>query len=219
MKIHKACNEHRKKEYQHWIISGCDFVKSHNPKKAWQWIKRTAKVGKSNLVSSHPIKDKNENLVSSTKEQLKVWQYHYKKLASDPSGVSLSLDYWSEPTSNEYCIDFSNEIWDINQDISLDEIQYAIQSTPNYKASGPDGIPIEFYKALISDIDNDESTSPGINCLHMLFNRIWNGDFPNTWNKASIVSIPKKGDPTNCDNYRGISLINNGIKLISKIIP
>ncbi len=37
-------------------------------------------------------------------------------------------------------------------------------------------------------------------------------------NKSSIISIPKKGDPTNCDNYRGISLINNGIKLISKII-
>jgi len=36
--------------------------------------------------------------------------------------------------------------------------------------------------------------------------------------KLVLFSIPKKGDPTNCDNYRGISLINNGIKLISKIL-
>jgi len=57
-----------------------------------------------------------------------------------------------------------------------------------------------------------------INCLHLLFNRIWNGDFPESWNEASIVSIPKKGDLTDCDNYRGIFLINNSIKLISKII-
>ena len=57
-----------------------------------------------------------------------------------------------------------------------------------------------------------------MNCLLLLYNRIWNGDFPNSWNEASIVSIPKKGDLTDCDNYRGISLINNGIKLITKVI-
>jgi len=34
LKIHKACNDFRKKEYQHWIASGCEYVKSHNPRKA-----------------------------------------------------------------------------------------------------------------------------------------------------------------------------------------
>jgi len=43
--------------------------------------------------------------------------------------------------------------------------------------------------------------------------------FPSTWNVASIISIPKKGDDlSDYDNYRGISLINNGIKLISEIV-
>jgi len=51
-----------------------------------------------------------------------------------------------------------------------------------------------------------------------LFNRIWNNEFPESWNQASIVSIPKKGDLTDYDNYRGISLINVGIKLITKIL-
>ena len=217
-KIHKACNEHRKKEYQHWIASGCEYAKSHNPRKAWKWIKRTAKIGKTNSVVSHPIKNSKGELVSSTKEQLKVWHKHYKKLASDPTGTSTSLDYWSEAPPSEFLIEFRNEEWDINQDISIDEIRSAILSTPNYKASGPDGIPIEFYKALVSETEGDDVSSPGFNCLLLLFNRIWNGDFPNSWNEASIVSIPKKGDLTDCDNYRGISLINNGIKLISKIV-
>jgi len=39
-----------------------------------------------------------------------------------------------------------------------------------------------------------------------------------SWNNASIVSIHKKGDPLDCNNYRGISPINNGLKIISKII-
>ena len=53
----------------------------------------------------------------------------------------------------------------------------------------------------------------------MQYSRIWNGEFPSSWNEASIISIPKKGDDlSDYDNYRGISLINNGIKLISKIV-
>jgi len=52
----------------------------------------------------------------------------------------------------------------------------------------------------------------------LIFNKTWNGSFPKKWNSASIVSIPKKGDLSDCSNYRGISLINVGLKIISKII-
>ena len=44
------------------------------------------------------------------------------------------------------------------------------------------------------------------------------GSFPNEWNSASIVSIPKKGDLSNCNNYRSISLINVGFKILTKIV-
>jgi len=30
--------------------------------------------------------------------------------------------------------------------------------------------------------------------------------------------VPKKGDLSDCNNYRGISLINNIIKILSKIV-
>ena len=45
--------------------------------------------------------------------------------------------------------------------------------------------------------------------LKALINRIWNGDFPKSWNNTSIVSIHIKDDPSDCNNYHGISLINN----------
>ncbi len=221
--IHSMCNQYRKEEYQHWINSGCEYMKSHNPRKAWKWLKRTAKVDKFSSATTQSIKDDNGNLVSSSEERRNVWYNHYKKLASDPSGVSLSLEYWNNRTSNDRSNDRRFPDWDINQDISLEEIKSAILATPNYKATGPDGIPIEFYKAFLLNEDSSEDNSstlenPGIKCLHSLFSRIWNGEFPSSWNEASIISIPKKGDLSNCDNYRGISLINNGIKLITKII-
>jgi len=39
--------------------------------------------------------------------------------------------------------------------------------------------------------------------------------FPEEWNSASIISIPKKkkkGNLSDCNNYHGISLINVGLK-------
>jgi len=35
---------------------------------------------------------------------------------------------------------------------------------------------------------------------------------------AYIISIPKKGDLSDCNNYRGISFINVGLKNLSKIV-
>ena len=77
------------------------------------------------------------------------------------------------------------------------------------------------YKVLIPPDDENSvnNSASGLNCLQKIYSRIWNGEFPSTWNEASIISIPKKGDDLfDCDNYRGISLINNDIKLISKIV-
>jgi len=111
----------------------------------------------------------------------------------------------------------------INHGISMEEFKEVIFATPNYKASGQDEIPYWiFCKALIlpDDENSANNSASGLNCLQKIFSRLWNGEFPSTWNDASIISIPKKkgDDLSDCDNYRCISLINNGIKLISKIV-
>jgi len=66
---------------------------------------------------------------------------------------------------------------------------------------------MEFFKALIPGKDysevsseNNSNISSDFKCLKALINRIWNGDFPKSWNNASIVSIHKKGDLSNCYN-------------------
>ena len=61
--------------------------------------------------------------------------------------------------------------------------------------------------------------SSGFKYLKVLVNHIWNEViFPKSWNNASIVSMHKKEDLSDCDNYRGISLINNELKIVAKII-
>ena len=109
--------------------------------------------------------------------------------------------------------------WDINDPITMEEIQNTGLDMKNNKAPGPDGIPIEFFKAFFSKSDlSDNHYSDCAKCLLSLFNKIWDGDFPEEWNSASIISIPKKGDLSDCNNYRGISLITVDLKIISKIV-
>jgi len=67
-------------------------------------------------------------------------------------------------------------------------------------------------------VENNSNISSGFKCFKVLINHIWNGDFLKSWNNASIVSIHKKGDPSDCNDYSGISLINNELKIKAKVI-
>ena len=48
---------------------------------------------------------------------------------------------------------------------------------------------------------------------------IWKKEkLPEEWKESIIVPIHKKGDKTDCNNYRGISLSPNTYKILSKIL-
>jgi hypothetical protein len=55
--------------------------------------------------------------------------------------------------------------------------------------------------------------------IHRLICCIWNKEeFPQQWKESIIVSIYKKDDKTDCNNYRGISLLSTAYKILSNIL-
>jgi len=60
--------------------------------------------------------------------------------------------------------------WDINQGIIDEEICKAISSTPNFKACSPDGIPMEFFKTLITCKNESEESSENNSNIHLALN-------------------------------------------------
>jgi hypothetical protein len=54
--------------------------------------------------------------------------------------------------------------------------------------------------------------------IHKLIMLIWNKEeLPHQW-KESVVPIHKKGDKTDCNNYRGLSLLSTSYKILSNIL-
>ena len=78
-------------------------------------------------------------------------------------------------------------------------------------AAGPDGIPPEALKA-------DVQTSTEM--IHPLLMKIWkkNEQIPVEWKKAYLVNLPKKGDLSSCNNWRGIMLLSIPCKILTRII-
>ncbi|VDP79064.1 unnamed protein product [Schistosoma curassoni] len=80
------------------------------------------------------------------------------------------------------------------------EERVVVRQIKNGKAAGPDNIPAE---ALKSDVEVTTSM------LYPLFKKIWEDEqVPMDWKEGYLVKIPKKGDLSKCENYRGITLLS-----------
>jgi len=86
---------------------------------------------------------------------------------------------------------------------------FCIEKLKSHKSPGIDQIPAEFIKA----------GGKTIRCeIHELIS-IWNKEeLPEEWKKLFIVPIYKKGDETDCSNYRDISLLQITYKILSNVL-
>ena len=92
-----------------------------------------------------------------------------------------------------------------------EEIATAMKAMANAKAVVPDGLPAELKLRLQQD-------RTILRELHRLTILIWRqGKVPQQWKDAVITVLHKKGDKTECGNYRGISLVSHAGKVFLKV--
>ena len=138
---------------------------------------------------------------SDSKRVVARWSEHFQKLLNVPGDIDHeALDNIPQRITKT----------SLDEIPTMDEMAREIASLKYDKAPGGDGIPAEVWK------------HGGVNLfsrLHQLITNAWEmGSVPQAWKDASIVTIYKKGDRTDCGNYRGISLLSIAGKIFARIL-
>jgi sorting nexin-29 len=93
---------------------------------------------------------------------------------------------------------------------SASEVEAATGKLKRYKSPDVDQIPAELIQAGGETMRSE---------IHKLIKLIWNKEeLPHQWEESTVVPIHKKGDKSDCSNYRGISLLSTSYKILSNIL-
>ena len=138
---------------------------------------------------------------SDSKRVAAIWSEHFRKLRNVPGDIDHeALDNIPQRITKT----------SLDEIPTMDEMARAITGLKDGKAPGEDGIPADVWK---HGGDNLFSR------LHQLITIAWEVGFvPQAWKDASIVTIYKKGDRTDWENYRGISLLSIAGKIFVRIL-
>ena len=162
------------------------------------------KAQKSHISS---VYDLNGTEVSSQEEIEKAHVDFYSCLFSEePVGVALQDDL----LSSLQCELSSDQALSCEGQMTLDEMTFALKKMNSNKASGPDGLSVEFYVKFWDRL--------GPYLCRVLYAYYHAGEMCESMKTSNTRVIFKKGDRKNLKNWRPISLLNVNYKICSKVL-
>ena len=135
--------------------------------------------------------------------------YSWQKPSKMHDGWNTSVKFWTDHHHHRFRYARGRDRPGCQHQSPGKEIIAAIKSLENGKSSRQDNLSAEVFKAdpQLADL------------LQTLFTDIWEGKkLPEDWTEGVIVKIPKKGAPSNCNNWWAITLLSVPSKILAKII-
>jgi len=141
------------------------------------------------------LKNKNGDVIFEKVQVLERWVEYIGELFNDNRPEITSETSTAELTG---------------ENILKSEIELAIKSMRNGKATGNDKISKEMIEAC-----EDLGTEKILDLANSIYN---SGVIPNQMKESVFITSPKKGDLLNCSNYRLISLMSHVTKIILRVL-
>ena len=173
-------------------------------KLVWRCI-RDIQRGRRGLVpvKTAVVKDEDGNTCTTAKAQHERWSRHFTKI------LNIQNDFDVEELKKVRQRPPRPEMAEVP---SEEELLSAVGKMRSGKAGGESGILPEMVKAACCD---EEFLSK----LLELVKDVWeDGCAPSTWRDSILVPIPKKGNLSLCDNWRGISLLDVVGKVVARML-
>ena len=155
-----------------------------------------------NGYSQQPLlcKDESGSVLADEEKCLKRWTEYFRSLLNQSRPETLEEENAPEIQLNTQFVETP----------TLEEVRNNVQKLKNNKSPGSDNLPGELFKY------GGEALCQR---LHELIVKIWEKEeLPEEWELGIICPIYKKGDKLECDNYRGINLLNIAYKLFANIL-
>jgi len=151
------------------------------------------------IVGGGCIKDRNGNVVVEEDATMAVWKEYYEKLLNEEFDWDKGALDAAEPVSGP------------SEKFTFEEVKRAIKQARYGKAAGPSEVTSDMLKA---------SGDAGVSWVMDLCNEVVReGRIPGDWKHSLMVSVYKgKGDALECGSYRGIKLIDHGLKILERLI-
>ena len=141
--------------------------------------------------------DKNGETISDESLVLKRWAEYFEVLLNNPNHQVQEEFVTIEPINEA-------------EQPDIEEIDLAIGKLKNGKSGGTDDLTAELFKNGGDTLKNE--------ILDVIID-IWkNETLPKDWETGIIFPIHKKGDKRDCNNYRGITLLNVGYKIFTNVL-
>jgi len=120
-----------------------------------------------------------ENLTEAAKQIADRWNGYCEDLYHDEEWKGIEQEYWKQEPP-PFC----------------SGVARAIHQTASRKATGPDEVPAELFKAGGETV---------LDRMYRIRVAIWEtGEWPEEWTFSTFIPLPKKGDLEQCVNYRTI---------------
>jgi hypothetical protein len=143
------------------------------------------------------IKDENGNLLADPQSVLNRWKHFFNQLLNihgvhDVRQMDIHMAEPLVPAS------------------SFVEVETAIGKLKCNQSPRSDQILVKLIEAGGETLCSE---------IHKLICSIWNKEeLPQQWKESIILPVHKKGDKTDCNNYRGLSLLSTAYKILSNIL-
>ena len=159
-----------------------------------QYVK--SKLSKNSGVG--PLLDKDKNLIADPQGMANILNEFFSSV--------FTVDDNTNPVPEQQ--NFDTDINDF--EVTLKDIEIAIDETKAGKAPGPDNITSTLLKKCKKNL---------LFPLKMIFeSSLSSGQVPDDWKNARVVPLPKKGSRAVAGNYRPVSLTSTVCKLLERIM-
>ena len=177
-------------------IEGNSTTAGEGKRKLFKMARQHAR-DKRDIMGGQCIRDAHGTLCTDVEDKKTAWKSYMEQLLNE---------------ENEWDGKVEARMVEGNvEDISSGEVKAAVRDMKKGKAYGGSGVCSEFLAC---------SREVGVEALKMICNGILHGDdMPQDWMDSILVPLYKgKGDARECGSYRGVKLLEHGMKVLERIL-